>query len=234
MRAIHKTNIFFGTQTIPVKISTVVRESKTGMSNACPHCRGDVGHINRCKDCSEEIAFADIRKAYKVSNDEKHIFAKEQLDTLKTKENIIEVIGTIDGAVDPRYITGSYYILPEKNVKPWAMLKAGIEESGKSVIVKYAMRGKTKIGCLIASDNVILMQTIAFTSQVVNMDENINATLTDKEADMGKGFVEKTLPVCVIDTIKDEYSQQIEALLEGNLEIVAPKPVTDETAFFKQ
>ena len=66
------------------------------------------------------------------------------------------------------------------------------------------------------------------------MDENINATLTDKEADMGKGFVEKTLPVCVIDTIKDEYSQQIEALLEGNLEIVAPKPVTDETAFFKQ
>ena len=70
MRAIHKTNIFFGTQTIPVKISTVVRESKTGMSNACPHCRGDVGHINRGKDCSEEIAFADIRKAYKVSNDE--------------------------------------------------------------------------------------------------------------------------------------------------------------------
>ena len=66
------------------------------------------------------------------------------------------------------------------------------------------------------------------------MHENINATLTDKEADMGKGFVEKTLPACVLDTIEDEYSQQIEALLEGNLEIVAPKPVTDETAFFKQ
>ena len=79
MRAIHKTNIFFGNQYIPVKISTVVREAGTGMSNACPHCKGDVGHINRCKDCGEEIPFADIRKAYKVSNDEKHIFAKEQL-----------------------------------------------------------------------------------------------------------------------------------------------------------
>ena len=85
MRAIHKTNIFFGNQNIPVKISTVVREAGTGMSNACPHCKGDVGHINRCKDCGEEIPFADIRKAYKVSNDEKHIFAKEQFDTLKTK-----------------------------------------------------------------------------------------------------------------------------------------------------
>ena len=234
MRAIHKTNIYFGTQSIPVKISTVVRESGTGLSNACPHCSGDVGHVNRCKSCEEEVAFADIRKAYKVG-DEKTVLAKEQIDTLKTKENVIEVLGTIEGTIDPRYITGSYYILPEKQAKPWAMLYAGLTETGKSVVVRFAMRGKQRLGSLIAANNVILMQTLCYTENIVKIDEDINANLSDKEKDLGRIFVEKTLPACEISDHKDTYAEQLQALLDGDLEAVeAPQPVKDETAFFTQ
>ena len=234
MRAIHKTNIYFGNMSIPVKVSSVVREAGTGLSNACPHCNGDVGHVNRCKSCEKEVAFGDIRKAYKVG-DEKTVLAQEQLDTLKTKENVIEVLGTIEGAIDPRYITGSYYILPEKQAKPWAMLYAGLTGTDKSVVVRFAMRGKQRLGALIASSNVILMQTLAYTEQVVKMDEDINSKLSDAEADLGKTFVEKTLPPCDISTYKDTQAEQLQALLDGDLEAVeAPKPVKDETAFFTQ
>ena len=234
MRAIHKTNIYFGNMSIPVKVSSVVREAGTGLSNACPHCNGDVGHVNRCKSCEKEVAFADIRKAYKVG-DEKTVLAKEQIDTLKTKENVIEVLGTIEGTIDPRYITGSYYLLPEKKVKSWAMLQAGLADTDKSVIVRFAMRGKQRLGALVASNNVVLMQTLCYAESIVKMDEDINANLSDKERDQAKTWVEKTLPACEISEHKDTYAEQLQALLDGDLESVeAPKPIEDETAFFTQ
>ena len=76
------------------------------------------------------------------------------------------------------------------------MLQAGLAETDKSVVVRFAMRGKQRLGALVASNNVVLMQTLCYAESIVKMDEDINANLSDKERDQAKTWVEKTLPAC--------------------------------------
>ncbi len=234
MRSIQSTAITFGLYNIPVKVCTVVREPGTGMSNACPHCEGDVGHVNICKECKEQVEFAEMRKAYKVSKDEKYLFSKAQLDALKSAENSIEVLGAMPGEIDRRYVTGCYYIMPDKLAKPWEMLRSGLESSENSILVRFALRGKQRLGILSNGGDHILMQTITFASNVVQIDEKITAKLSDKESDMSKAFVDK-LEQVNLESFVDEYQSNIDALMQNkNIVVVAPTPAKDETAFFSQ
>lgn len=237
MRSISKVSIAYGLHNIPVKVCTVVRDSGTGMSNCCPDCNGDVGHKNACKNCSKELGTKEILKAYKVG-DEKHIFTPEELTSLKNVEKSIDVAGITNiDAIDPRYITGSYYLVPEVAKKAYAILLQGMEKSGKAIVVKFALRGKQRIGVLVpqnvSGQGVILMRVLAFSNQVQPIDEELRYDLTEEESDMGVSFI-NSLKDIDPESIENRYAKQMEEILSGEM-ISAPtikKQQVDETAFF--
>jgi DNA end-binding protein Ku len=236
MRSISKVSISYGLHNIPVKVCTVVRDSGTGMSNCCPDCNGDVGHKNACKNCSKELNTKDILKAYKVG-EEKHIFTQDELTSLKNVEKSIDVAGITNiDAIDPRYITGSYYLVPEVAKKAYAILLQGMEKSGKAIVVKFALRGKQRLGVLvpqmIQDQGIILMRTLAFSTQVQSIDEELRYDLTEVESDMGVSFI-NSLKEIDPTTIENQYAKQMEEILSGEM-ITVPtaKKQVDETAFF--
>lgn len=236
MRSISKVSIAYGLHNIPVKVCTVVRDSGTGMSNCCPDCNGDVGHKNYCKDCSRELETSSILKAYKVG-DGKHVFSEAELNSLKNIEKSIEVVGSTSlTSILPTFVTGSYYLVPDTARKAYAILMSGMESTGRGIVVKFALRGKQKLGILtpeiLDDKGVILLRTIAYGHQVQPMDEDTKYDLSDEEVKMGHSFID-SLKQIEYQSVEDSYANQLDEILSGK-EIIAPvvKSKIDETAFF--
>lgn len=235
MRALQKTAISYGLHNIPVKICTMIRDNETSLSNACPKCQGDIGYKNYCKSCGNEPAWADMLKAFKLTVDQKYVFTKEQLDQLKeVTERSIQILGTIPRSnLDVRLVNSGYYILPDKLTKAWEILRRAILQSDKAIIVNFAIRGKQRLGVLIARDDAIIMLGIAFGDQLVKLDEEIKVTLSDSEANLGKGFLQ-ILPEIDLSQVKDSFKEKLEKLITGQPVQITSKPVKSETAFFEE
>jgi DNA end-binding protein Ku len=239
MRSIaSEISISYGLHNIPVKVCTVIETPGTGMSNCCPECHGSVGHKNYCKDCLKEPDSKDILKAYKVGK-EKHVFTEVELASLQKTEKEIDVVGVrnID-SIDPRYITGSYYLVPTVARKAYAILLEGMERAGKAIVVKYTIRNVQKMGILVPQtidgQGIILLRTMAFSAQIKPIDEEVKYDLTMAESDMGVDFM-NSLKDVNLESFENERKKTIEKILDGEMETisVSVKASKDETAFFK-
>jgi len=238
MRYYRKVNISNGAlANIPVKVCTTSSDYGTGITQCCPDCNGDVGRKNVCKSCEKELVQKDILKAYKMGA-EKHVFAPEELASLKDSEKHITVLGSTNILnVDPAHVTGSYYLLPDTAKQSYAILLQGMEKSGKAIVVNFAFSGKRRIGILTPYNadgkGVILMQIFAYSSQVNRMDEDVQFDLEEKHRDLGEKFLNDMEEVDP-KSIENDYNQTLEEILNGE-NVVTPKEVhtkIDELAFF--
>lgn len=236
MRAITKTTISYGLQNIPVKICTMVRDSSTSLSNSCPdqNCNGDVGTKNYCKSCNNEVAYADILKAYKVGNT-KRVVDKERLKAIYQKENTINVIKRIPRtAIDISLVNGSYFLQPDKLTKVWAILQRGLTQSNNVILCTFSIRGRTRLGILTSKNDTVVLLSISYHEQLVENDENIECKLEEKEIELGKSFVDN-LPEGKLEDVKDEFKERFIELITGNDPIEIPEAVEeDNTSFFTQ
>lgn len=237
MRALVKTAITYGLHTIPVRIATMVKSDETALSNACPKCQGDIGLKNYCKGCSAEVSHAEMLKAYKISKTEKVVFTKEQIEAIKNTEKAIVVLGTMPKtSIDQRMIEGGYYIMPdEKLKKAWGILFKALATGDKAMIVNYSVRSRQRLGILTVDNQTIVLLSMAYAEQLVRVDEETDVQVTEKEIEMGMGFL-KSLPPMDINTLSDDYKTKLEELIAGKpmIELKAEAPQKDETAFFTQ
>lgn len=237
MRAITKTTISYGLQNIPCKICTLVRDSSTSLSNSCPDnkCQGDVGTKNYCKKCNNEVAYADIIKAYKLSKDSKVIIDKNRLKEIYDKENTIQVLKKLPrSAIDVSLVEGSYYILPDKLTKVWGILQRGLAQSNNVILCTYSIRGRTRLGILTTKNDTIVLLSMAYHEQLVSNDEKIDVSLSEKEVELGKNFIDD-LPEGKFEDVKDSFKERFEALITNKDPIVIPEPIEeDSTSFFTQ
>lgn len=236
MRALTSTAISFGLHTIPVRLATMIRDNGTSLSNSCPHCKGDVGNKNYCKGCLKEVTSAEIQKAYRISKDQKVVFTKEQVENLKNFDKAVTIEGTIPKtSIDQRMIEGCYYVLPDKKIqKAWGILFSAINTGDQALVVKFSIRSRQKLGVLTTDGKVIVLLAVAFAEQFVRMDEELNIAVSEKETEMGLGFI-KGLPSVDINTISDEYKTRLEELVAGKPMVeVKTEESASETSFFTQ
>ena len=94
------------------------------------------------------------------------------------------------------YFDSPYIVAPDKTPKPYVLLARAMEEAGKVAIGRFVMRNKQYVAALRASDGTLLMSTMVFADEVVDVEsiEELDVLdaidVSDKEVKMAEALVE--------------------------------------------
>ncbi len=243
MRAIQTTRLIHKALQIPIRVCNVVSSGSgsTGLTNACPDCSADVGMQNICKGCNTTIPYGNLKKKYKITEEDEHVLDDEQLTQLKNIPNDIKIIGSVEkDQFKSSIIVGSYYLLPssklkkkseqilvQENKKHYAKLRQTVLDCPDPIAVKFSIRQKEKLGILKVEGDVIVMLSIAFNEYIQDQDEDLKIDLTTKEKQDSKKFV-KSIPKTDLTKVKDTYNETLEAILSGNSKPQAKESKDDD------
>jgi len=247
MKAYRNVEIISGKNAIPVKVCAMIEKEQSIFSNTCPRCQGSVGYQNICQgECGQVIPYADIQKGYSTMKDgvaTKVVFAKEQIDQLKSMEQQITVIGAKPiNQIDIRTIGEGYYILPRKlepkkknspdSTQPYCAVVKALEQSGKVIQIKYILSGKEKQGILTTQNGIIILKNVVYDEQLKECDEQPTFDLKPADIKKAKSFVE-SLKQVDFATVENKYTKALEQLLAGKVPDIVEARASDGMAFFE-
>ena len=232
MRSIWKGAISFGLVTIPVKLYSATEAKDVSFHQVR---RSDGSHIKYKRVSAvdgEEVPYGEIAKGYELSSGETVVLTDEDFKDLPlTTSRAIDVLQFVPlEQVDPIYFEKSYYLEPDKaGVKPYALLRDALEESGKVALVKVALRNRESLGTLRVCEGVFVLETMLWPDEVRTpdfgfLDEDVE--VRPQELVMAGSLIETLSgdfdPAQFKDTYREALEQVIEAKIAG-AEVVQPE-----------
>lgn len=220
-RAIWKGAINFGLVHIPVSLWKATRPQDIRFHML--H-KDDLAPVRQKRFCSveqKEISNDEIVKGYEISKGEFVTVEPEELEALEPENShsidIEDFVDLVD--VDPVYYETAYYLSPDKGAaKPYALLVAAMEQSGKAAIARFVMRTKQHLVIMRPMENVIGMSTLFYADEVMAPAEvpsvPSDAKLTDQELQMAVRLIDSMSRDFEPERYADTYREQVVEMLE--------------------
>ena len=196
----------------------------------CPRDGAPLRNKRWCPVEDREVGWNDAVRGYEVAKDEYVRVEDEELDNLPLKTTrTIEILefcddSEIDAGV---YVKGAYYLEPEAvGVKPYQLLRAALEKTGKVAVGKVAMREREQLCRLALHERAILLNTLHWPDEIRDAGQ-----LSVPEAEPKVHARELDMAVMLIDNLsarfdpsrhRDEYRDAVIDLVEAKL---ADRPV---------
>ena len=194
-------------------------------NNGCPVCQEKLKRVDYCPECSkkekenlkEVLGEEQLTEIYKIVSssdcvklhtigEEKIVFTKEELETIKQETSDILCIGygKVE-TINPQHIENSYALLPDLNTfnsdDDYKRLLFALLKSNTYIVVQYADRGYTKQGVIIGykdkvTDRTFLMLVNTKESKDLKTAIEYQPTALQNEAEVEQviSFIEKALP----------------------------------------
>ena len=231
MRSIWKGAISFGLVTIPVKLYSATETKDVSFHQVRRSDGSRIKYKRVSAVDGEEVPYGEIAKGYELSSGETVVLTDEDFRDLPlTSSRAIDVLQFVPlEQVDPIYFEKSYYLEPDKaGVKPYALLRDALQDSGKVALVKVALRNRESLATLRVRDGVFVLETMLWPDEVREpafgfLDEDVE--VRPQELAMAASLIETLSgdfePGQYADTYREALQQVIEAKVEGR-EVVAP------------
>ncbi|HEU0103031.1 MAG TPA: Ku protein [Mycobacteriales bacterium] len=231
MRSIWKGAISFGLVTIPVKLYSATEAKDVSFHQVRRSDGSRIKYKRVSAVDGEEVPYGEIAKGYELSSGETVVLTDEDFKDLPlTTSRAIDVLQFVPlEQVDPIYFEKSYYLEPDKaGVKPYALLRDALDESGKVALVKVALRNRESLGTLRVRDGVFVLETMLWPDEVRTpdfgfLDEDIE--VRPQELAMAGSLIETLSgdfdPLQYKDSYREALQQVIEAKVAGQ-EVVQP------------
>ena len=240
-RAIWSGSISFGLLNVPVKLYSAVSRKNVSFRELRASDSSRIRHKRVAEADGEEVPYEEIVKGYELAPEQYVILTKDELEEMNPKKTrAIEIEAFVDlGEIDPIFFDHPYYLGPDKGAeKAYALLTKAMEEQNKVAIARFVLRNKENLAAIRPMNGVLTMATMRFADEVVSPDEisevfGENGESPRKaEVDMAKQLIESLAQDFDASEYKDEYRDQLLALIERKAkgeEIVevegeAPKP----------
>ena len=231
MRSIWKGAISFGLVTIPVKLYSATETKDVSFHQVRRSDGSRIRYKRVAATDGEEVPYGEIAKGYELSNGETVVLTDEDFKDLPlTTSRAIDVLQFVPlEQVDPIYFEKSYYLEPDKaGVKPYALLRDALEQSGKVALVKVALRNRESLGTLRVRDGVFVLETMLWPDEVREPDFGFlddDVEVRPQELAMAGSLIETLSgdfdPTQYRDTYREALQQVIEAKVAG-AEVVQP------------
>jgi DNA end-binding protein Ku len=193
---------------------------------------------------SEEppISRADVLKGYEVEPDRYVVFDREELKGLQRKTSpTMEIVRSVKLAeIDPLFFETSYYVVPDRGgEKPYAILFRALQETGDVALARVGMYGREHVVIVRPGKYGILAHTMFYVDEIRSENEFRTdvALVGAKELALAKTFLEALEEPFAPEEFKDEYREQLQAMIAKKLEqtgatparepALAAKPVVD-------
>ena len=228
-----------GMHQFPVKIGAMTRQSSTGLKNACPHCKAQVGKVNKCTGCDKQIESSELLKAFLV-DEEMKVFNKEQVEALEG-DTVIEILGKVTKSMIPKTrLMGGFLLRPDlgkkqtsKTGKPWECIRHALLNSDSALAVRYTNRGKERLAAITIENSEMVMLSLAFASDYSLPDEQPpSIEVTEKDIEQASAFVDSMIDVDLNSVIDERKSKVEEVAMRGETVAIQIKEKDDGMSFF--
>ncbi|HMS60030.1 MAG TPA: Ku protein [Tepidiformaceae bacterium] len=235
-RAMWTGSISFGLVNVPVKLFTAARnrDIRFNQLHAPDHSRIQMKRF--CADEQIEIPFDEIIKGIEVGG-EYVVITEEEMDALAPAVTqgieIEEFVNLSD--IDPVYFEHSYYLSPEKGgAKAYALLRDAMEQAGKIALGRVVLRQKQYLVALRPAGRALAMETLFFPDEVVSQDDldglpKEDMAASERELKMAQQLIETLSGDFEPGKYRDEYREQLEALIEEKAAGNAPVELKPKT-----
>lgn len=233
-RALWKGAVSFGMVTIPIKMYTATEEKDIAFNMLHKTDGVRIKMQRYCPDEDVVVELSDIVKGYEIAPGqyvtmEPEDFDKVPVDTTHT----IEITDFVPlEQIDPIYYQKTYYIEPDKvGMKPFALLRKVLQESGLIALAKVTLRQKEQLCTLRVYDKVIALETMFYPDEIRGTSEleaPEDVAINEKELKMAKSLVEMLTGDFEPEKYQDNYREALLELIEQKSqgeEITRPAPV---------
>ena len=224
MQAIWKGTVSFGLVSIPVKLYAATEER--GVSFRQVH-EADGGRIKYQRVCSvdgEEVAYRYIAKGYELPDGDMVVLTDEDFSTLPLpSRHTIEVLQFVPSEqIDGLYLSKGYYLSADAaGLKPYVLLRDALIRSGRTALVKVALRNRESLAVLRAREGTLCIQTMLWPDEIRDAstfapDEDVD--VRDQEVAMAESYIDTLTEDFDPEQFSDGYREALEALVAAKSE----------------
>jgi DNA end-binding protein Ku len=221
-RPVWNGTISFGLVSIPIKLFHAVSKKNVSFNQLDERDKSRIRYKKVSAATEEEVPDEHIVKGFEISKGNYVIVDPDELEPfLPTATRAIELEEFVDlHEIDPVYFDAPYYVAPDKQAKPYALLTKAMEEAGKVAIGRFVMRNKQYVAALRPVDGRLMMSTMVFADEVVdpaNIDELDgleDVDVSNREVQMAEQLVESLAAPFDPEKYHDTYREQVLDLIE--------------------
>ena len=236
-RALWTGSISFGLVNVPVRLYSAIAETDLRFHLIHEPDGGRIGYQKTCKkENGASVPDDEIVKGYEFKKDEFVVLTDEDFDAAKTEGvKTIEISDFVPyEEIDPIYFEKTYFLGPQPDgEKPYALLRAAMEETGLAAIGKFVMRDRQHLGCLRVREGALTLEQMYFHDEVRPVDEIAprKVKVPKAELELATALIERFEssfePERYEDTYRDALLKVIRAKRKGKT-VTAPEPEAEE------
>ncbi len=239
MRAIWKGALAFGMVSIPVRLYSATEDRDVSFHQVHAEDGARVRYHRVCTCCGKEVAYADLAKGYELPSGETVMltdedFANLPLPSTKTVD-LLAFVPT--DQVDPLALARGYYLEPELvGRKPYDLLRAALDRTGRVGLAKIAVRTKESLALLRPRGEVLALQTMLWPDEVREAQFDVldrEIAISDAELTMADTLIETMASDFEPGAYHDEYREAVLAVVaakSNGRDITAAPTPTEPTA----
>jgi DNA end-binding protein Ku len=160
--------ITFGLVSVPVALLPAQRSQRISLRMLAP----DGTPLRRRYYCSKEDRMLDaeeIVRGYEIEKEQYIVISDDELEALapeKSKEIDLRRFVPVE-QIDPAYFKRAYFLSPLGEViKPYRLLAAAMEASGRAGIATFVMRGKEYLVAILSQNGILRAETMRFADEL--------------------------------------------------------------------
>ncbi|HEX2263078.1 MAG TPA: Ku protein [Pseudonocardiaceae bacterium] len=221
MRAIWKGALAFGMVSIPVRLYSATEDRDVSFHQVHAEDAARVRYRRVCESCGEEVAYADLAKGYELPSGETVVLTDEDFANLPLPSaKTVELQAFVPAEqVDPLALARGYYLEPEAaGRKPYELLRAALQRTGRVGLAKIAVRTKESLAVLRPRDDVLTLQTMMWPDEVREAQFDVldrAVTVSDAEQAMADTLIEAMSTDFEPGAYHDDYREALLAIVEA-------------------
>jgi DNA end-binding protein Ku len=222
-RSIWNGSLSFGLVSVPVELFSAT-EDKTIHFNQFQAGTSDRIRNKRVNErTGDEVEFSEIVKGYDLGGGEYVLVSPEELESVEPgRTRNIEITDFVDlDEVDPVYYQKSYYLAPkgEQAERAYGLLRKAMEDSNKSAVATFVMRGKQYLVTVRPEPRVLVLQTMYFADEVRDPAKEVpgipvTEDFSDRELKTANMLIESMATDWEPEQYHDTYRERVEDLVE--------------------
>ncbi|SFX26112.1 Ku protein [Streptomyces atratus] len=224
MRSIWNGAISFGLVSIPIKLVNATENHSVSFRQIHLADGGRIRYRKVCEIDEQEVAAAEIGKAYEEPDGSMIPITDEDLGSLPLPTaRTIEIVAFVPAAsIDPLQMDAAYYLSANgvPAAKPYTLLREALKRSQKVAVAKYALRGRERLGMLRVVDDVIAMHGLLWPDEIRSPEgvaPETEVKVRDAELDLADALMD-TLGEVDMDSLHDDYREAVEELIAAKAE----------------
>ena len=217
-RAIWRGTLVFGTESLPVKLYSAVRETRAEYHLLHDKDRVRLRPEMVCPIDDKPVPREHMLKGFDVGDGQYVILSDEEIESLlPALERVMEVTEFVRAQeIDARHFDRTYYLGPDGDEAGYATLAAALTDSQRAGVCRWTMRRRPYLAALGVTGSTLSVTTMRYGSEVARIE---SLDLAEVEADKAELDAAERLVVAMAGEYRpeeyhDEHDRRLRALVE--------------------